>query len=273
VGSLLACALLLAASDDAQREANAHFNRGVALAGRGNQEGALAEFKEAYRLAPAWQVLFNLGVVHDNLSHPVQALEAFETYLSKGGSAVPRDKRQLVDPLLVKLRKQVGEIVIRNEGESVEIELDGVSRGSTPLKGRLYAMPGRHRVTGQRADSTSSTTDVEVRAGDRVVVVLAFAASPPPPSSPAAASPADAPERDAREEAPIALEPKPTVADKPPVPAASEVADETTEPGSPTLWYQRWYVWTAVAVVAAGVVTAIAVAETRPRYDVRVDTP
>jgi hypothetical protein len=266
VGSLFVCALLLAAPDHAQREADAHFNRGVALAGRGNQEGALVEFKEAYRLAPAWQVLFNLGVVHDNLSHAVQALEAFETYLAKGGAAVPRDKRTLVDQLLVKLRKQVGEIVIRNDGEPVEIELDGVVRGTTPLKSRLYAMPGPHKVVGRREDSTSSETDVDVRAADRVVVVLAFTA-PPPPST-AAAPPSDVPARETPAPAPIALEPKPTVVAETPA-----VNEQAAWPEEPTLWYQRWYVWAAVGVVAAGVVTAIAVAETRPRFDTRVDIP
>ena len=85
----LLTALLLLAADDAQKAADAHFTRGLSLAGRGDYVASLAEFEEAYRLAPAWQVLFNLGVVHEKLAEPVAAVEAFEAYLAQGGGAVP----------------------------------------------------------------------------------------------------------------------------------------------------------------------------------------
>ncbi len=38
-------------------------------------------------------------------------------------------------------------------------------------------------------------------------------------------------------------------------------------------WFQRWYVWTIIGVVVAGAVTTVAVVETRPHYDVHIDTP
>ncbi len=248
-------ALVLTATPDAEKAADARFNRGLQLAARGDYVASLAEFEAAYALAPAWQVLFNLGVVRQKLSEPVAALEAFEAYLDQGGANVPRDKRQQVEQELLGLRKQVGELVVRVDGAPAVIEVDGMER----KQARLYVLPGKHRVVARR-DGEQAVTELEVHRGDRVVVALV----PPPPRPPE-------PERveAQKEREPVVLTPAAPAE----VPQAAVVV-AAPEPEKASPWYRRWYVWTgAGAVVVAGVVAGVAVAASRPRYDVRIETP
>lgn len=242
LGLLLAIAVQ---ATEVERAADAHFSRGVALAGKGDFRAALVEFEEAYRLAPAWQVLFNLGVVREKLGEPVAALEAFEAYLDQGGARVPRDKAKVVDQELATLRREVGELVVKVEGAPAVVEVDGIARAKTPL----YVLPGRHAVVARR-DGQEARAEVELHKGDRLVVALVVPAPPVVVEEP----------------------PKPVVLTPAPKPEPVVVpAVEAAPPVQP--WYQRWYVWTAVGVVVAGTVTAVAVAAKKPGYDVRVDVP
>lgn len=241
---LFSCVL---AATPPEKEADAHFKKGVSLSARGDYVASLAEFEAAYRLAPAWQVLFNLGVVREKLDEPVPALEAFEAYLAEGGAKVPADRLKMVEQELQTLRKQVGELVVNVEGERAELEVDGLTRAAA----KVYVLPGKHSVVARR-DGESARAEVVVHRGERVVVALVV-----PVPAPVA------------EPAPVVLTPRvepvmPAVAPQPVV-----VARETAAP-----WYGRWYVWTAVGVVVAGAVSAgVAVAVTRPKFDVRIDTP
>jgi hypothetical protein len=249
----LLAALVLAASDDAQKAAGAHFQRGVSLAARSEYAAALTEFEEAYRLAPAWQVLFNIGVVREKLGEPTLALEALDAYLAQGGAAVPKDKRAVVEQELAALRKEVAELVVSVDGEPAAIEIDGQERKALPI----YVLPGRHRISARR-EGRAAQADVEAHRGDRVVVALVIPEAPPP--APVVEEPA--------KPAPVVLTPVEQPAPAPIIAPAPPVVE------APAPWYRRWYVWTAVAgVVAAGVVTSVAVVETRKPYDVRVDTP
>jgi hypothetical protein len=272
MGGLL-IALALCVSDDAQKAAGAHFDRGVALAARGDYAASLAEFQEAYRLAPAWQVLFNLGVVREKLGEPTQALEAFDAYLAQGGAAIPRATLQQVEQELKVLRTQVAELAVKVDGGPATVEVDGQERGPGPT----YVLPGRHRVSAHAGGRTAQA-DVEAHKGDRVVVALVLAdVGPPPPTVVVEAAPlpanADALAPRASVQAnspPVALTPAIPVTQPEPALAARPPELEAPKP-----WHQRWYVWTAIgAVVVAGVVTSIAVVETRrSAYDLRIDTP
>jgi hypothetical protein len=260
----LFAALVLAGSDRAQQAAGAHFERGVTLAAQGAYAASLAEFEEAYRLAPAWQVLLNIGVVREKLGQPTLALEAFDAYLEQGGSGVPRDKRQQVEAERAMLRRQVAELVVTVEGGAATLEIDGEARAAA----QIYVLPGHHQVTARREGSMAHT-EVDAHPGDRIVVALALAAPEPAPP-PVIVEVTRPPE-------PLA-EPPPQVALTPVAPLSASAESLRVAPvaqlEAPRPWYRRWYVWTAVgAVVLAGAVTAVAVIEKRPGYDVRIDTP
>ena len=78
---LLAPVAAVAEPDGSVREADRHFQRGVALYVEADYRGALVEFERAYTLAPNGIVLFNVGETQYQLRDYAAALATFEHYL------------------------------------------------------------------------------------------------------------------------------------------------------------------------------------------------
>jgi tetratricopeptide (TPR) repeat protein len=97
---LLAAFLLtgVAQGDDTNRaKAREYFTHAVALFDDKRFADSLEEFQRSYELAPVFSTLYNIGLVHVALGHPVEAVDAFDRYLAQGGGAVPADKRARVE--------------------------------------------------------------------------------------------------------------------------------------------------------------------------------
>jgi hypothetical protein len=263
VVGVLAIFLAVSAAMPAEPTAAQHFEAGMALSNQGDAAGALREFQEAYRIAPAWQVLYNLAVVHEKLGEAADSLESFERYLQEGGRHVPPARRKQVDQEVSKLRQEVGWLALEVNGARA-LEVDGVER---EVSGHLYVMPGRHRV-GAVFETGKAHADVEVHRGERVVVALAPPAAPPAPTVPVVVAPEPAVTHAPPPAPPVVLVP---AALPEPTPAVASVGVEAS-PVRSTPWYGHWYVWAAVGVVAAGTVTAICVAS-QPRVDIKVPVP
>lgn len=149
------CALSLvpaaeAQTPDARAEARARFERGVALFDEGRLDAALAEFQEAYRIAPSYAVFFNLGQVHARLGNAVEAVEAFERYLAEGGDRVPAPRRALVERELATQRARIATLVIEVDAPGASISVDGSVVAQTPLTEPIRVTVGEH-VIGVRA--------------------------------------------------------------------------------------------------------------------------
>src|SRR5258705_390151 len=107
--SCLAIALLLLGTSaraetpttpaDATLQAREHFQAGLADAQRGDVVAALREFETAYRIRPHFSVLYNIGQARSTLGRPVEAVEAFERYLSDGGAQVSDERKRDVEVL------------------------------------------------------------------------------------------------------------------------------------------------------------------------------
>src|SRR5260370_8717793 len=65
-----------APSGAVKAEARERFDRGVRLFEKGENAGALAEFKRAYELIPNPLVLFNMGLVYPAINRPIAATAA-----------------------------------------------------------------------------------------------------------------------------------------------------------------------------------------------------
>src|SRR6266540_2275305 len=70
-------------------DARVHFDRGIELFGEGSYEAALVEFDRAYQIAPSYRIQYNVGRIHRQLNHYAEALNAFQEYLTRGGSSIP----------------------------------------------------------------------------------------------------------------------------------------------------------------------------------------
>src|SRR5258708_3439609 len=82
----LAAAVMLALGgaargEDLRATAHQHFEQGKREFDAGHYRDALAEFQQAYQLAPYPQLLYNIARCHEELKHLREALDTYERYL------------------------------------------------------------------------------------------------------------------------------------------------------------------------------------------------
>jgi tetratricopeptide (TPR) repeat protein len=179
------------AQSDNKTAARAHFEKGVsAFADRRFAEAA-EEFETAYRISPAFVVLYNIGQVSVALGRSVEALDAFDKYLRQGASSISAERRQEVLAEIEKQRARIGTIAVRTFPEGAAIRLDGIVVGKTPLPAPLRVTAGRHSIEAllPKHNPESRELTVEGRANLALELTLEAIATPPvaeptPPPAP-----------------------------------------------------------------------------------------
>lgn len=149
------------------------FTRGVKLSEAQDFAAALAEFEAAYRLAPAFQVLFNIGVSQKRLFRYNDAVRTFARYLAEGGDKVAPDRRAQVERELAEIRALVAEVSVRVDGLPATIEVDDRIAGETPLSDPLLLPSGKHRIRAIRDGDEPAVKEIDVVSGERIEVALA----------------------------------------------------------------------------------------------------
>jgi hypothetical protein len=162
----------LAPSPQLKADAERHFKRGLELFDEDDFQGARIEFGRAYQLVPNFHVLFNLGQVNFQLQDYVAALHAFEKYLSDGGAAVTRDRKDVVERDIAKLRLRVATLTITTTPGAV-VTVDGVLAGTAPLA-PIQVSGGRRvlRATLPLHEPVEKTLDLAGGDSTRVELVI-----------------------------------------------------------------------------------------------------
>jgi hypothetical protein len=176
LGALLAFASLLALPRSAQAQgaepsaaersaAQEAYRHALELFDAGRHADALVEFKRAYALAPAFRILYNMGLCHAALGDSLAAVEAFSGYLRQGGARVESPRRAQVDAEIARLSKQLAWLTLEVVEPGAELRLDGAVVGQGPLTRELRLNAGRHAVEVRSADGTLKTQSVTLGAG------------------------------------------------------------------------------------------------------------
>jgi hypothetical protein len=219
------------ASENGPRAAAAHFRRGVSLYKDGDYGGALVEFRRAYDSSPNFRVLYDIGQSLYQLQRYAEALTAFESYLSQGGSQIAAARRTSVEADLKTLHARVGHVAITVDEPGVEVLVDDHSVGTSPLASPVLVSVGHRKIVASKSGRPPVEKFVDIAAGDMVKVTLEVAEPPPPPPV-------------------VTMVPAPS---PPPVvvrPAGTEPdADQAKAGGSRGY---LWIPWTATAVFAVG---------------------
>jgi len=203
------------AQADPKAAAREHFAKGVAAFDDRRFAEAAEEFEEAYRLSPAFVVLYNIGQVDVVLGRSVDAVDAFDKYLKEGASAVPPERRREVEGEIEKQAARIGTIAVRTFPDGAELRVDGRRIGITPLARPVRVTAGRHNVAATLAGRATQVRDVDV--GGRAEIALELTLEPALADSAAAAPAAPpAPAQAAQPIAPVAA------AAPPPEPAAPQ---------------------------------------------------
>ena len=217
-----------AAGDDTETRARAKalFEAGVASYDAGRYEEALASFQEAFRVRPHPLVRVNIANCYDKLGKPLEALFHFEQFTS--ADVGTPEQRKEVNAAVERLRKQIGQVVVRVTPDGAMVTIDGGEQRRTPLVDALSLTAGKHEFevrlpgyqTVQRSvvvegGKTAELTVVLSREGDSSVAP-GVAVAPAPGDQPQVATPP-------------AAEPQP---ERPPVPALPPDAFEHDDSGA-----------------------------------------
>lgn len=155
IGSLLALAVSTAGAHASAAWAQANpspaqkaqavqlVNRAQQACAGGEHDDALAALAAALQAYPHARIRYRAGVEHQHLGHLVEAIEAFEGYLSEP----EREPEYVADAVsrINQIRPNVGSVEILAESGAV-VAIDGRERGQTPLA-RVRVAAGAHRVS------------------------------------------------------------------------------------------------------------------------------
>lgn len=152
------------AADPPRAEARERFARGLELFNQGDGGGALAEFKEAYELAPHPLVLFNLGLVYVSLKRPVAAVDTFDQLLSAPGDlsqerlARAKQERQAQ-------AKRIGTLEVSCNAAHASVEVDGLPRGNLKGTTSLRVSSGPHLISVSARGHLPQRQEISVAGG------------------------------------------------------------------------------------------------------------
>lgn len=200
-GALLSLALLTApGSVSAQSPQEINLARETARDGleayqAGDFDKALSLFSQARAVYPSAQILRMTGYTLLALGEHMRAAEAMEAALDTKVVALAEADRADVEKQLGEAYARIGRIEARSKVAGAEVSIDGEPSLPLPLARPLRVAPGKHRVVRTVPGKPDVESEVEVRAGQALVVELDPTPAPPakvePP--PKAAPPAAAP--------------------------------------------------------------------------------
>jgi PEGA domain-containing protein len=165
------------ATADLKAKARAHFKDGLDEAQNGDLTAALSAFEAAYAAQPNFSVLYNIGRARAGIGDHVAAIDAFERYLTEGGSRVDESRKAEVRSLLEASRRQVGSIkIIVAQADAARIWLDGKELRQEELAAPIRLSIGTHGLLSSFRGSAPISRTVNVQSS--TVTEIALAAAP-----------------------------------------------------------------------------------------------
>jgi hypothetical protein len=169
------------AGDEATKaEARARLEKGKKLYEEGAFEAALVEFQRAYELAPSYKILYNIGLIEQQLNDFVASLRAYERYLKEGGKDVTAARRSEVEKSIAALKQSIATVNVKVNVDDAEVSVDDQAVGKSPLAEAVLVNAGKRRIAAAK-DGRSAAKVVSVAGGDTTTVTLEVPTSAPPP--------------------------------------------------------------------------------------------
>ncbi|MEZ4406313.1 MAG: tetratricopeptide repeat protein [Polyangiales bacterium] len=159
-------------------EAEVRFERGAALFGARNFEGALVEFQRSYELSGRPDLLYNIGRTYQNLGRYPEAAAAVEEYLRRA-TDLPPARRAEVEATVEQLRGFIAHLRVRVTPPGATLRIDGAEVPANRAREDIPVSPGRHTVEATAAGFERGQESVVVASGDHRDVTLALARPAP----------------------------------------------------------------------------------------------
>lgn len=231
-----------------REQANRLFKAGLALYDKADYKGALAMYERANKLFVSPQIEFNMALAREKMGQPALAAVHYERFLSKADQLAYPRKVKAVKAKLAALRKKLATVTVSYATKGAAVDLDGKPVGKTPLGHRLYRKPGEFRLTVKKDGYRLFQKSLRLGAGSHEEVKVTLEPmNRDEPSAPAA----DPAVGDTRA-TPGAL----------PLIPSGDVKQDHKKVTSSRPFYRKWWFWTAVGVVAAGVTVGVVASQT-----------
>jgi hypothetical protein len=181
---------------------------------------ALEEFRRAHALFPNARTLRGLGMVEFELRNYAECVQLLQESLASAVKPLDAKLRADTETLLARARRYLGEVRVETDPSSATLIVDG-SIVPVGKHGAILLEVGEHTLEVQSPGHAPATRVVQVRGGTRHELHISLSARGPRA-----------------------------------VDARGSTASTGTSEVQPT--YKKWWLWTAVAVVAVGGATAAA---------------
>jgi hypothetical protein len=167
--------------DEDLSKARGKFMQATELEQAGNYASALQAFREVAQVRMTPQVRYHIATCEEKLGKLVTALGGYELALTEAEALGPEFQKEVEDRANA-LRGRIPKIVIeRGEGaKAANIELDGVSLGSSSIGVEVPLDPGPHAISAKAPgyEPYSSTIDIAEKDVEKVTITLVKSAEP-----------------------------------------------------------------------------------------------
>jgi hypothetical protein len=245
----LGCILLLAGvrAEAESNDVEGLVRQGVAFRRDGKDREALDVFRRAAAIERTPHVLGQMGLAEQALWMWVEADADLHDALAKSDDPWIRKNHDTLEEALKVINRHVGGLIVGGNPKGAEILVNGRVAGTLPTDVPLRVLVGSATLTVRAKGYEDVSRTIDVRADGQISEQVeltplpstrpaAVALAAPPPAPPTTTSAVEA-----------SLEAKPS-------PPTEPASDAEAAP-----FYERWWFWTAVGVVAAGAITTAVV--------------
>ena len=127
-------------------EARQHFKAGVNFMqdpDGARYEEAYREFKAAYKAAPSWKILGNLGIAAMKLERDGEAIDAMQRYLEQGGAELPAEERAQFERDISTLKASVVRVILTSVPPGVVVTDERHPVQGAPITNRYVIETGQ----------------------------------------------------------------------------------------------------------------------------------
>jgi hypothetical protein len=154
-----------AENEAAKAAARAKVQEGVARYTRGELQGALDLFDEAFALFPTPVIQFNRAQALRGLHREAEAAHALEEFLREASTASP-ERRKEAEQDLRETKRVLGRLKVACDVDGAEVLVDGRLVGKTPLAAPVWVKAGTRQVKVQKAGLPTFARSLEVVAAE-----------------------------------------------------------------------------------------------------------
>ena len=172
-----------ALSEDEQRQMIEAISAAKKAYNDGRFEESLAAYTRAYAILPEPELMYRIGLCHERLDQPSEAIEAYTRYLDL---APTTNRRGRVTRSIDTLRERVSPTIrlsIKTEGASVTLDGAPVT-GASPYE--IKPTPGTHTLRVEAPDHVPRTEQITASAGETLVLSWKLTPAPTKPVDTAA---------------------------------------------------------------------------------------